>query len=42
VEGIKKYLIDGSKEITIDYGDGTCDKSVVITVNGISRSLSVN
>lgn len=42
VEGIKKYLIDGSKEITIDYGDGNCDKSVVITVNGVTRSLTVN
>ena len=41
-EGIKKYVIDGTKEITIDYGDGTCDKSVVITVNGITRNLSVN
>ncbi|MBL0743780.1 hypothetical protein [Chryseolinea lacunae] len=42
VEGIKKYLIDGSKEITIDYGDGTCDKSVVITVNGVTRNINVN
>jgi len=42
VEGTKKYLIDGSKEITIDYGDGTCDYSVVITVNGVTRSLTVN
>lgn len=42
VEGIKKYVIDSTKEITIDYGDGTCDKSVVITVNGITRNLSVN
>ena len=42
VEGIKKYLIDGSKEVTIDYGDGSCDKSVVITVNGVTRSLTVN
>lgn len=42
VEGIKKYVIDGSKEITIDYGDGTCDKAVVITVNGVTRNLTVN
>lgn len=42
VEGIKKYIIDGSKEITIDYGTGTCDKSVVITVNGVTRNLTVN
>ena len=42
VEGIKNYIIDGSKQITIDYGDGTCDKSVTITVNGITRNLTVN
>jgi hypothetical protein len=42
VEGIKKYVIDGSKEITIDYGDGTCDKSVIITVNGVTRNLTVD
>jgi len=42
VEGIKKYIIDGSKEITIDYGDGDCDKSVVITVNGVTRNLTVD
>lgn len=42
VEGIKKYVIDGTKEITIDYGNGDCDKSVVVTVNGVTRNLSVN
>ena len=41
VEGTKKYIIDGSKEIIIDYGNGDCDKSVVITVNGVTRNLSV-
>lgn len=41
-DGIKKYVIDGEKEITIDYGNGECDRSVVITVNGITRSLSVD
>ncbi|MFZ6013444.1 MAG: hypothetical protein ACOYXT_24085 [Bacteroidota bacterium] len=42
VEGIKKYVIDGGKEITIDYGDGTCDKSVTITVSGgTSRTINV-
>jgi hypothetical protein len=42
VSGIKKYVIDSSKEITIDYGDGTCDKSVTVTINGITRTLTVN
>ncbi len=42
VEGIKNYIIDGSKEIVIDYGDGMCDKSITITVNGVARNLTVN
>jgi hypothetical protein len=42
VSGVKKYLLDARKEITIDYGDGNCDKSVVVTVNGTSRSFTVN
>jgi hypothetical protein len=41
VTGIKKYVIDGTKEVTIDYGDGTCDRSIVITVNGVTRSITV-
>lgn len=41
VDGIKKYIIDGEKEIVIDYGDGTCDKSVVITVNGVTKDITV-
>lgn len=42
VEGIKNYIVDGTKEITIDYGDGLCDRSMVITVNGITRNLNVD
>jgi hypothetical protein len=41
-EGIKKYVIDNDKDIVIDYGDGTCDKTLVVTVNGVTRSLTVN
>lgn len=41
VSGIKKYLLEG-KEITIDYGNGTCDRSVVVTVNGTSRAFTIN
>jgi hypothetical protein len=42
VDGIKKYVIDNNKEITIDYGDGGCDKEVAITVNGITRNVTVD
>lgn len=41
VDGLKRYIIDGSKEIVIDYGVGDC-KTISVTVNGITRSLSVN
>jgi hypothetical protein len=42
VEGIKQYVIDGSKTITIDYGNGDCDKSVAVTVNGVTRNLTIS
>lgn len=42
VSGIKRFVIDGAKEITIDYGDGTCDKSMTVTVNGVTRNITVN
>jgi hypothetical protein len=42
VDGIKRYVIDEDKEIVIDYGDGTCDKLVTITVNDVTRNITVN
>lgn len=42
VDGIKRYVVDEEKEIVIDYGDGNCDKSIIITVNGVTRNFSVN
>lgn len=41
VTGIKKYIIDGQKEITVDYGDGDCDKAISVTVNGVTRNIVV-
>lgn len=40
VEGEKVFNTD-SKQIIINYGSGDCDRSVTITVNGISREVSV-
>lgn len=40
VEGIKKYTVE-SKEITIDYGDGDCDRKFTVTVNGTSREIGL-
>lgn len=43
VSGIKKFIeVATGKEIVIDYGDGNCDKTITITVNGASRTVNVN
>lgn len=34
VKGVKVITYDGTKTITIDFGDGTCDKTYTITANG--------
>ena len=41
VSGIKKYTIDGEKEITIDYGDGTCDRAFSVTINGVTHHVGI-
>jgi hypothetical protein len=41
VSGVKKYTINGEKEITIDYGDGECDKTFTITTNGRTRTINL-
>lgn len=40
VEGTKVLTVDG-KVITIDYGTGTCDKLITITINGVSKEVEV-
>ena len=42
VDGIKRYVLDEDKEIIIDYGNGTCDKSVAITVNDVTHNITLN
>jgi hypothetical protein len=41
VSGVKKYVINGTKEISIDYGDGTCDRSMEVTINGKTRNITL-
>ncbi|MCE7862384.1 MAG: hypothetical protein DYG99_02465 [Bacteroidetes bacterium CHB5] len=41
VEGTKVLSIENGPTITIDYGSGTCDRIVTITINGQSRSVLV-
>ena len=40
VEGTKELTVDG-KLVVIDYGDGTCDNKVTITINGTSKEVEV-
>jgi hypothetical protein len=40
VEGVKQLTVDG-RVITIDYGDGACDRKVTVTVNGKAQEVEV-
>ena len=40
VEGTKELTVDG-KLTVIDYGDGTCDNKVTVTINGTSKEVEV-
>ena len=40
VEGTKVLTVE-SKQVTVDYGDGSCDKLVTITINGKSKEVEV-
>lgn len=40
ISGTKKFVeVDSGKEIIIDYGSGTCDASITLTVNGNIRNV---
>jgi hypothetical protein len=41
VDGKKVFTIDGTKQITIEYGDGTCDKTVTVTINGLTKDVTL-
>ncbi len=42
VSGTKTITVTGGLEYTIDYGDGTCDNTVTITVGGKTAIITVN
>ncbi|MBT1701644.1 hypothetical protein [Chryseosolibacter indicus] len=42
VEGEKQITVDRDKKVSIDYGDGSCDRMIVLTINGDSREVVVN
>lgn len=42
VEGVKQFVdVATGKVITVDYGDGDCDRIITISVDGNSRSVNV-
>ena len=41
VSGIKEMAV-GNREASIDYGDGTCDRVVTITMNGETVTREIN
>jgi hypothetical protein len=42
VSGVKEFTdVASGKVITVDYGDGSCDRVITISVNGQSRSFEV-
>jgi hypothetical protein len=40
VQGVKTFVIDGTKHITIDYGNGDCDRTITITINGHTKTVT--
>lgn len=40
VSGVKEIEAN-EKSITVDYGDGECDRMITITVDGVSRTIEV-
>jgi hypothetical protein len=41
VSGLKKYIVDGGKEITINYGTGTCDNTINVGIDGKSYVVTI-
>lgn len=43
VKGVKQFInVENGKVITVNYGDGECDRVITITVEGNSRTVEVN
>ena len=41
ISGSTKITISDGTEITVDYGDGTCDNLATVTTNGVSETISL-
>jgi hypothetical protein len=45
VSGTKVFTVTnstGSKEYSVDYGEGNCDNSITVTINGKAKTIAVN
>ena len=40
-QGILEHIVDGTT-YSIDYGEGVCDNTAIITVNGKSKEITIN
>jgi hypothetical protein len=41
VSGLVKITVNDGTEITVDYGDGTCDNVATVTTNGVSENITL-
>jgi len=41
ISGITKISVSDGTEITVDYGDGTCDNLATVTTNGVSEIITL-
>ncbi len=41
VEGVRSITREGKADVTVNYGEGECDKTVDVTVDGETRSIEV-
>lgn len=39
--GIAVFRMEGQSDVTVDYGDGTCDQEVVVTVDGVEKAVNM-
>lgn len=40
-KGVKRYVLDGETEITVDYGDGECDRKIEVTTPRATRTITL-
>jgi len=41
ISGTTKIVVSDGTEITVDYGDGTCDNTVTVTTNGETETITL-